>query len=210
MKAVIMQPTYLPWMGYFDLMDQSDIFIFLDDVQFEKQSWQQRNKIKTAQGELWLTVPVIRKFPQLINEVEVNNALNWSKKHWKTISQCYRKASCFQNYETEFAAVYASSWHKLIDLNISIIKIICRLLGIEKRIVCSSDMNVNGKKVSKIISLCKEVKADIYLSPSGAENYLEEDNQFLSEGIKLEYHNYDVPAYNQLYNDFKPHFISSF
>ena len=205
MIAVIMQPTYLPWMGYFDLMAQSDIFIFLDNVQFEKQSWQQRNKIKTSQGWQWLTVSVAQKFSQKIDEVEINDKVKWREKHWKTIMQNYRKSEFWSKYSSFFEDVYQREWQYLANLNIHITGWIRDQLGIETRLKSASEMDVQGQKVSLVIDICKKVGADTYLSPIGAKEYIEEDNLFADEGIRLQYHNFEHPMYRQLYGDFIPY-----
>jgi len=205
MKAVVMQPTYLSWMGYFDLIDQSDIFVFLDDVQFEKQSWQQRNKIKTPQGWQWLSIPVVKKFPQLIKDVQISNNIGWAKIHWKTIVQNYEKAPAFANYKDAFEHIYSKNWDKLADLNMALIKLICDVLGIKKDFIRSSDINVPGDKVVKLVNICHKINATTYLSPVGSAGYIEEDNRFKSEGITLEYHNYEFPRYSQLYGEYVPY-----
>lgn len=205
MIAVIMQPTYLPWMGYFDLMAQSDIFIFLDNVQFEKQSWQQRNKIKTSQGWQWLTVSVVQKISQKIDEVEINNKVKWREKHWKTIMQNYRKSEFWSTYSSFFEDVYQREWKYLANLNIHITGWIRDQLGIETRLKSASEMDVQGQKVSLVIDICKKVGADTYLSPIGAKEYIEGDNRFADEGIRLQYHDFEHPVYRQLYGDFIPY-----
>lgn len=167
MKAVIMQPTYLPWMGYFDLIDQSDVFVILDDVQFEKQSWQSRNKIKTPQGEHWLSIPVVRRFPQLLKDVQINNSADWARNHFKTICQNYQKSAKYALYVADFEKIYSTNWARLIDLNVGLIRLISNKLGIEKKMVFSSSLNVTGSKVSRLIDICKKLRADNYLSPAG-------------------------------------------
>ena len=121
MKVAISQPTYLPWMGYFDLMDQVDVFVILDSVQFEKRSWQQRNRIKTLAGLQWLTVPVaVRgKQGQLIHEVEIQEPAFWEN-HLRNIELNYRRTPHFETYYTQFANVYKESLSsfRLVDLNL--------------------------------------------------------------------------------------------
>ena len=200
-----MQPTYLPWMGYFDLIDQSDIFVFLDNVQFEKQSWQQRNKIKTRQGEIWLTVPVLQSLGQKINEVKINNNSNWKEKHWKSIKYNYNKAPYFKTYFKFFEETYNTDWQYLVDLNIHIIKWVCNQLNIKKDFIKSSDMGIEGKKTDLLVNICKKLNADTYLSPLGSAVYIEKNNLFEREGIKLEYQHFEHPIYKQLWEDFVPH-----
>ena len=205
MKAVIMQPTYLPWVGLFDLIDQSDVFVFLDNVQFEKQSWQQRNKIKTPQGWIWLTVPVLQSLGQKINEVKINNNSNWKEKHLKSIQYNYDKAPYFKKYFKFFEETYNTNWECLADLNIHIIKWTSDQLNIKNKFVNSSSMNIKGRKTELLVDICKKLNADAYLSPLGSVMYIEENNLFERDGIKLEYQHFEHPIYKQLWGDFMPY-----
>ncbi|MFH1894714.1 MAG: WbqC family protein [Patescibacteria group bacterium] len=205
MKAVIMQPTYLPWLGYFDLMDQSDIFVFLDNVQFERQSWQQRNKIKSPKGELLLTIPVIRKYPQEIREVQINNNLSWQTEHLKAVQYNYSKAKYFNEYADFFQKFYTEKKVKLIDFTIPIILWLKDVLGIDCNIIKSSELDARGKKVNLLIDICRKIGADEYLSPIGSKEYIDENNLFEEEDIKLEYQQFEHPTYPQLWGEFIPH-----
>lgn len=205
MKVAIMQPTYLPWTGYFDLMERSNIFVFLDDVQFEKQSWQQRNQIKTTTGAQWLTVPVLQKLPQKISEVIINNTVPWRKKHWNTIKQNYSKSSHWQNYFAFFEELYEKDWELLAELNIYVVLWLKKQLGITTKTVKASKLNAQGARVELLIDICKKLGADEYLSPIGSKAYIEENNIFPHNNIKLEYQNYEHPIYRQLYGDFIPY-----
>lgn len=200
-----MQPSYLPWVGYFDLLDQADTFIVLDSVQFEKQSWQQRNRIRTANGWQWVTVPVRHHFPQAIREVEINSTTNWRQKHWKAFQQHYAATPFWNRYQDFLMDLYARSWESLAELNIFAITYIAGELGIAPVIARSSKMTVPGQRVNRLISLCHEVKADRYLSPTGAAPYIEQDNRFAQEGITLEYHRYTPVPYRQQYTPFIPY-----
>lgn len=205
MKVVIMQPTYLPWMGYFDLVDQSDIFVFLDHVQFVRRSWQQRNKIKTPKKWIWLTVPIIRDSAKRIFEVRINNSQNWYKEHCESIRKSYARASYFKKYFKFFEETYNADWEYLVDLNIHVIKGVTKQLNIKKDFIKSSDMGIEGKKTDLLVNICKKLNADIYLSPLGSARYIEENNLFKREGIKLEYQHFEHPIYKQLWGDFIPH-----
>lgn len=205
MKIAIMQPTYLPWIGYFDLIDQCDTFVFLDNVQFEKQSWQQRNRIKTSQGWQWLSVPIIHKFPQQINEVEINGTSNWQEKHWKSIAQSYGKVAWWDSYRGFVEGIYRTEWRYLADLNIFIITEVCKHLSIGTSFVKAGDLEVKGGKVERLIGICHVLKADVYLSPPGSSDYIEQDNRFGDEGVLLAYHHYEHPTHKQLYGDFVSH-----
>ncbi len=205
MKAVIMQPTYLPWLGYFDLMAQSDIFVFLDNVQISRQSWQQRNKIKSQKGELLLSIPVIRKYPQEIKEVEINNNQPWQSDHLKSIQYNYSKAKYFDKYFDFFQDIYSKKTTKLIDFTIPIILWVKEALEINSKVVRASELDVKGKKVELLIDICHKLGAKEYLSPKGSQEYIDENNLFEKENIKLEYHQFNHPEYPQLWGKFIPY-----
>jgi len=203
MIAVIMQPTYLPWIGYFDLMDKAGVFVFLDNVQFEKQAWQQRNRIKSSDGQWkWLTVPVVQNISQHINEVRIDNTRNWSKKHWKTIEQYYLHAPCWKQYSPGLEEIYSQKRDFLVDLNLAIITYIKNQFKIETKLVKASDLPVTGSKVRRLVNICHHLNADVYLSSVRSADYIEQDNMFESEGISLRYHQFEHPLYSQLYGDF--------
>jgi len=202
--AVIMQPTYLPWLGYFDLMDRSDIFVVLDSVQFDKRSWQQRNRIKTANGELWLTVPVLSKGKrdQKICDVLIDDTQDFERKHVQTIRNAYARAEGASQHIGGLENIFEGKYTKLAELNIQLIAWIRDKLGIKTRIVRSSALPVEGNRVDLLISICKAVDATHYLSAEGARAYIEENNKFQSESIQLHYHGYQHPIYQQLHGKF--------
>ena len=173
MKAVILQPMYLPWMGYFGMIDIADVFVFYDDVQFSNQSWQQRNRIKTNNGVVWLTVPVLKNFGQKINEVKINNSTNWRKKHLKTIKYSYSKAPYFKDYKDIFEEIYDKEWEYLCELDIHIIKTISEILGLKTKFILSSELNVEGKKTDRLINVLKKINATEYISGPSAKAYIE-------------------------------------
>lgn len=205
-RVVITQPTYLPWLGYFHLMNEADTFIFLDNVQFEKRSWQQRNKIKGPQGAVWLTVPVYTKgrFSQKINEVEIANQ-DWQKQHLNTIKHFYCKAPFYKETVTSLMGIYTKPWSLLVDLNLAVIHLFARKLGISPKFYLASELQGRGKRVDLLIDLCKKVGATHYLTGEAARSYIEENNLFPQYGITLEYHNFSHPVYPQLYGDFISH-----
>ena len=209
MKTVaISQPTYLPWIGYFRIMKESDIFVFLDSVQYERQSWQCRNKIKTAQNWMWLTIPIKHNSNFLaIKDVEIDNSSLWSLKHWKSIETCYGKSPYFDIYSDFFKGVYEKQWILLSELNISIIKYLAKQLGLSKTFLRSSELNVSGKRTDLVLNICKFLGADRYVSSVGAEDYMLRDNAeqlFKTADIQLDFLKYDSPVYPQLFGDFIP------
>ncbi len=207
MKTVaIMQPTYLPWLGYFDLMDQSDVFVWLDSVQFEKRSWQQRNRIKTSAGEQWLTVPVLSKgkFDQKICVVEIDKQRNFSKQHVKALELAYIKSKYFNKYFSKLKLILTRPHKLLVDLNLELIRWLADELGLSPFFLRSSELNVTGKRAELLVNICKTVAASKYISPIGAADYLKTGNVFTNQGIEFAYHQYRHPVYEQLYDEFLP------
>ena len=210
MKSIaIMQPTFLPWIGYFSLIDRVDEFVFLDNVQFDKRSWQQRNRIKTAQGPIWLSVPVLTKgrSSQLIQEVEILKDADKDPFHKinAAIEHNYKKAPYYHDYAKNLFVLFDDNKHNLALLNQSIIQWICRQLGIKTPLINASTLSVTGQKESLLVDFCKDRGASHYIAPPGSKTYLEESDAFEAAGIVLEYHNYRHPIYTQLYGNFKPY-----
>jgi len=203
MKVVILQPTYLPWIGYFGLIDIADVFVFYDDVQFVKRSWQRRNRIKTPKGWIWLTVPVIQIFGQKINEIKINNNLDWRDKHSKSIKHSYSKAPFFGEYMPIFQEIYEKKLEYLADLNITLIKKITEILGLDKKFLLSSELEVTGKKTDRLIRILKRTGGNEYISGPGAKSYIEIE-KFNDNGITLYWYEFNHPTYPQLYGDFIP------
>ena len=204
-RVVIMQPTYLPWVGYFDLMDQADCFVLLDTVQFARQSWQQRNRIKTAQGAQWLTVPVVREFPQRIDQVKINNTGTWAMTHWRTVEQNYRRAACWSEYAGALEKLFMRRWERLAELNSAFIQVLHEQMGIVTPLVRASEMALTGQRESLLLNLCQQLGATVYLSPLGSAVYLQDDAPFAAKGIRVEFQHYEHPEYQQLYPPFVSH-----
>lgn len=174
MKIAISQPTFLPWQGYFALINYVDEFILLDDVQFEKRSWQQRNKIKFIENELLLTVPVItkNKYNQKINEVLIDQNSNYINKHLKTIKLAYTKTKYFELYFPKISNIYNKNFVKLIDLNKNLINLFLTELNIFKKISFSSDLKLSESKHNLINKICKLKNCTTYISTKGSQDYL--------------------------------------
>lgn len=207
--CAIMQPTYLPWIGYFALMDMADVFVFLDDVQLSKQSWQTRNRIKGESGkELMLTVPIRHAGEQAIRDVEIDGT-HWAAKHLKSFQQNYRKAPHFADALALYEPALQRGHARLCDLNIALISTIAGRLGIDGRRVRSSDITAkSADRRDRLVDICREVGADTYLSPAGAAGYLSEDDgegQFAAQGMTLLYQRYEHPTYPQVNGAFLPY-----
>jgi len=207
MIVSINQPAYLPWLGYFERIANSDLHIVLDHVQFEKNSFTNRNKIRTKDGWMWLSIPVKTKgrFGELsINELEIDNASRWTKKHWESIRSNYSKAKYFSEYAPYFKKIFAAEWPRLNDLMREINDYLLNISGIKTSLLYSSEMNVEGKKNELVFNLCKSVGATVYLSGSQGRNYMDE-SLFEKEGIKVIYQDYHHPEYSQVYPGFEPY-----
>jgi hypothetical protein len=208
-KVAISQPTYLPWAGYFDLIDQVDCFVFLDTVQFEKRSWQQRNRIKTPEGLLFLTVPVIVKgrFEQRIKDVEIESAF-FVRKHLRSIESNYRRAPHFTQYIEEFAAILeaCSAGTRLADVNIRLVQWLCKAMGIQTPLRRSSEIEAEGGRGERLLKICRELNANAYLSALGSAGDLLDDlDKFGAHGIEVSFQNYCHPQYSQLFAPFQPY-----
>jgi len=204
-KIAIIQSNYIPWKGYFDIINTVDEFILFDDVQYTRRDWRNRNKIKTPKGAEWITIPIESKgnFFQPINKTKIVDS-NWAKKHWKTIEQNYLKAKYFKKYKDFFKEIYLGFQEEYLSkVNFRFIKAINQILKIPTKISLSSDYRLVNGKNEKIIAICKQAKATEYLSGSAAKDYIIED-LFKKEGLKLTWVDYSgYPKYNQLYPPFE-------
>ncbi len=209
MKIAIAQPTYLPWLGYFDLLDQVDKFVLLDTVQFEKQSWQQRNRIKTPTGLLWLTVPVAfrGRLGQRIVDVEIREPEFW-RDHLRAVELNYRRAPFFDTYYPAFSELLQSqsSDLRLTDLNIGLFRWLAQALGIKTPLVRSSELAVEGKRTHLLAEICSSLGAKTYISPLGSADYLLNDLSILTDrNVNVVFQHYEHPSYSQLFPPFLAH-----
>lgn len=205
MIVSINQPAYLPWLGYFERIDSSDIHIILDHVQFEKNSMINRNKVRTAQGWTWLTVPVLSKgkFGNLhINELKVSENTKWQKKHWNTIRGSYSKSPFFKEHAMFFEALYEKKWVNLNLLMTEITNYILQELSITSKIIRSSEMDLKYKKSELVFELCNKVGATTYLSGAMGRDYLE-IKQFQEHNINVKFQDYNHPIYRQMHGEFQ-------
>lgn len=196
------QPQYIPWLGFFDKIKRSDCFVFLDLVQYKAREFQNRNKIRTKDGAMWLTVPVISKGlrTQKITDVLIDNESDWQNKHWGSIRSNYRRAPFFKRYESFFKETYSLKWEKLTELNVHIIKYILQELRINTPLRFESEIGTTCESTERIIELCRKLNADTYLSGIGGKDYLDEE-RFREENIKLEYQYYNHPVYRQVFGE---------
>ena len=198
-RVAIIQPNYIPWKGYFDIVHAVDIFIFLDDVQYTQRDWRNRNRIKLANGtSSWLTVPTQGGRSQSIHEVLVDRSQDWSRKHAEALRHSYARSPFFDRYHPRIIEILASGHERLADLDIDLTKQICEWLAIPTELRRSSEMGGAGAKDERLIELVRAVGGDFYLSGPAARDYIV-PKRFEDAGITLAYHDYaGYPEYPQV------------
>ncbi len=202
MIVAVHQPNFLPWLGYFYKMAHSDVFVLLDSVAFSKNSYTNRSRIKTPQGEQWLTVPVRHSSGQLISETAINDETDWRKKHLKTLEANYAKAPFFREVFDKLSAIYAASaGDGLSAFNMRLIRFVAEYLGITTRLVVGSTLNVNGQATELLVAILKALGGTTYLSGTGGSKYQSEED-YTRAGLVLRYSDFTHPTYSQLWGSF--------
>jgi hypothetical protein len=205
--VTIHQPEHLPWLGFFDKVRQADIFVLLDHVQFRKGYFQNRNRIRSDQGSIWLTVPVLTKgnLTQAINQVQINNqgSPRWREKCWTSIRQHYHNARYWRRYSSFLEDLYQREWNRLVELNESLIRYLLSALGIEVHIVRSSEMVVRGHQGDLLLDICRRLGTTTYLSGVSGREYLDL-GLFAAAGIEVRFQEFYHPIYRQLHEPFMP------
>ena len=205
MIVAVHQPQFLPWLGYFDKIHRADIFCYLDNVQFKKNDWQNRNRIKNAQGWQWLTVPVHFRFPQKIKEVAIDNAVAWTTKHLRALTTNYSQAPYFKRYAPIFEQTYSQEWELISDLNIYLIQQLRNALDLDRRPTFkASEFDLREDPTDRLIDICKALYADTYLSGQDGINYMDLE-RFRQNGIRVVFQKFNHPVYTQIFNDFQSH-----
>lgn len=205
-----MQPGYLPWLGYFDQMQQVDIFVHATNLQYTRQDWRNRNRIRTRKGWQWLTVPVKSKgrFYSLINEMPINNDVLWATKHFNVIKENYRNAPFYQKYIAIFKESFDREWRFLLELDLHFINLMKGLLGITTECIDLSQLNLGEvDRNTRLIEICRLLGAETYLSASAARSYII-PQLFEEAGIELRFQDYNHPVYPQLHGEFIPYLSS--
>ena len=209
MKTAILQSNYIPWKGYFDLINSVDVFVIYDSVQYTKNDWRNRNKIVSNKKPSWLTIPVRQEsLEQSIRETKIANT-NWSKKHWRTIQQSYAKTPYFDKYSQKLESLYQNFEHEpfLSNINTALIICLCEILGIQTKIVQDDVFDLPDDRIDKLIEICLQTGASTYTSGPAAQNYLDVE-RFRNAGIEVEWINYDdYPIYEQRSDEFD-HYVS--
>lgn len=202
-RVAVIQSNYIPWKGYFDIIHDADLFIFYDDIQFTKNDWRNRNKIKVPDGTLWLSVPVGQSLNRLINEVKIQNS-NWNKKHYKTLEQYYGGAQYFKLYKDFFKhAYFEKKWEYLWELNHFLIKHISSdFLGLKTNFDVSWNYELSGQRLERLLDLLVKAGATEYITGPAAKEYIDE-KLFAEKGIKLTWKDYSAyPDYKQFHPPF--------
>jgi hypothetical protein len=199
------QPVYLPWLGLFHKIALADKFVFFNEVQYLPKDWMNRNKIKTPVGEIWLTVPVLRKgyLDMNTSEIEINNDTDWKRKHLKSILINYKKAPYFENYFSFFEETYSKDWHYLADLNEYMLRWFLKQLGINIDFVKASDSKFQGTKSDLVLDMCKQIGADLYIFGSLGKEYAKVED-FKEHGVRVIFQEYKHPVYPQMHGNFIP------
>jgi hypothetical protein len=201
--VAVHQPQYLPWLGYFDKIRRADIFCYLDNVQYKKNDWQNRNRIKTSRGWQWLTVPVRFHFPEKICEVRINSTLNWRKKHLQALVTNYRRSPFFDQYIGVFEQIYATDWEDLAGLNIHAIERLKTALGMDQKpAIQSSQLELRADPTDRLIDICKAVRADTYLSGRDGIQYMDLE-RFKENDITVIIQDFKHPVYPQNFGGFE-------
>ena len=209
MIVTIHQPDFLPWLGFFDRWNKSDLYIILDDVQFLRRGWHHRDKIKTRNGSRWLTVPVLKKgnYNQLIRDVKIDNGTNWRYKHLKTLEMNYKKAPNFEYCFKKIKKIYNEKNIFLIDLNMYLLRFVAAELRITTPTVFASDFNVKSSSTQRLIDLVKTSGGTDYLTGLRSKDYLNE-SYFKKENINVIWQEFQHPIYRQLHGKFVPMLFS--
>lgn len=203
MRVAIHQPQFLPWLGYLDKIDRADLFVLLDSVQFKKNEWQNRNRIRTAQGWQWITVPVLHRFGQRIAEVRINQKTDWRGKHLRALELHYARAPYREPALRGLRAIYDQPWDRLADLNVAVLRWLLGEFGITTPLRLSSEMSLPEEPTERLVAICRTVGATRYLAGIGAAAYMD-FGKFETAGIPVEVQEFQHPVYRQCYEPFVP------
>lgn len=208
MVVTIHQPEHLPWLGFFDKIRRADTFVMLDHVQYRKNYFQNRNRIRTSNGSMWLTVPVLQRgtLDKNINQIQINNqgSPRWREKCWTSLVQHYGKAEFWPLYRVFFEEVYTRNWGRLVQINEALIAYLLSVFGIEVEVVKSSEIiDVAGRRGELLLDICRKTGADTYLSGVSGMDYLDV-NKFADAGVKVIFQEFHHPVYRQLHEPFLP------
>ena len=207
--VVVLQPGYLPWLGFFDQLRRADVFVYYDDVQYDKHGWRNRNRIKTQTGPTWLTVPVRHSGQgfQRTLDVEIDSRTPWQRKHVASIRQAYARAPFCDRYLPALEEVLERKWERLVDLDIACVDVLAQWLGLQPRIERSSTLGIEGERSERLLNICQHFGASTYVSGDSAQGYLDVA-LFERHGITVEWQRFVHPIHPQLHGEFVP-FLSA-
>jgi WbqC-like protein len=203
-RVAIHQPQYLPWLGYMDKLDSADVFVFLDTVQFKKHEWQNRNRIRTKDGWQWLTVPIIDRFPESINQVEINPRTDWRHKHCQALRLHYGGGPHWKPFGPELLALLEKPWTRLAELNVAVVDLICRHLDIKTTCLLASSLAAREERTDRLIDICRAAGGTEYLAGMDGPKLIDV-GRFAQAGIAVQVQTYRHPEYRQRYTPFVSH-----
>jgi len=200
------QPVYLPWLGLFHKIAVADRFVSFNQVQYQPKNWNNRNRVKTTQTPVWLTVPTNRKgyLKKMMSEIKINNEVPWARKHWGTLLHNYGKAPYFKKYADFFESIYEREWGTLVELNETMLQWFLDTLGIDVKVESASDYKFRGEKSELVMDMCQQLGADVYIFGANGYDYAD-TKAFDFAGIATKFQNYCHPEYPQQHNGFSSH-----
>jgi len=204
----IHQPDFIPYLGFFHRLLETDVFVILDDAQFIKDGWHHRDQIKSTAGKAWITLPINRDdWFKNINEVRLVQPQEWKAKHLNLLKENYRKSPHFGEVFRQIEGIYAKNHERLIDINLDFLNFLFACFDLHPKPLLSSMMGVPGKSTDRLVQMVSQLCADRYLTGTGSRAYLDE-SKFAERGIQVVWQNFNPPAYQQLHGDFIPHLSS--
>ncbi len=201
MRVAIHQPQFMPWLGYLDKIDRADVFVVLDSVQFKKNEWQNRNRIRTATGWQWVTVPVHHNFGQAIQDVRINNTMDWQRAHLRALAMHYGRAPYVTQFLPELTTIYNTSWDCLSDLAVAMLRWLMSAFGMTTPIEFSSKMTLRDERTERLIDICHTLGATTYVAGAGGKAYMDLES-FDAAGVVVEFQDFQHPVYPQCYEPF--------
>ena len=205
MRVTIHQPEHLPWLGLFDKVRQADVFVVLDHVQYRHRYFHNRNRVLSANGPIWLTVPVLMagRFRQSICDVEINNAARWQRKNWETIRRLYSRTPYYSQSIDQLDDIYNAEWSLLVDMNLSLMSYLFEQFEMNVRMVRSSTLGCTQQKSDLILEICQKLDAEVYISGISGKDYLKLED-FASNNIEVVFQQFYHPEYPQRWPPFHP------
>ncbi|MEO7134074.1 MAG: WbqC family protein [Vicinamibacterales bacterium] len=203
---VVLQPGYLPWLGFFDQMRRADVFVYYDDVQYDKHGWRNRNRVKGPDGPQWLTVPVRNHGlgrPRIM-DAAIDARAPWARKHLATLRQLYAKAPHVKRYLPELEEALMRPWERIVDLDLTVVALMAKWLGLAPAVSCSSELQIDGEQSIRLLRICQHFGATRYLSGSAARDYLDVA-LFAQHGVEVAWQDYRHPEYPQQHGGFVPY-----